>query len=104
MTKIQYENLWNGKNMVLRLNLILRTMYQRKKGFLVLRYYRGADEIKNEIVQKSFPQVDFQFAFKSHSTIARSFFLAGEIKNFLTQFCRSFLKHITQESWYVFFE
>jgi hypothetical protein len=48
----------------------------KKKVFLVLPYYRGADEIKNEttnFVQKSFPQVDFQFAFKSHSTIARSF-------------------------------
>jgi hypothetical protein len=48
----------------------------KKKVILVLPYYRGADEIKKEItnfVLKSFPQVDFQFAFKSHSTIARSF-------------------------------
>ena len=48
----------------------------KKKVFLVLPYYKGADNVKKEItdlVQNSFPQVDFRFAFKSHSTLARSF-------------------------------
>jgi hypothetical protein len=48
----------------------------KKKVFLVLPYYKGADNAKKEImnlVQISFPQVDFRFAFKSHSTISRNF-------------------------------
>jgi hypothetical protein len=48
----------------------------KKKVFLVLPYYKGADNAKKEImnlVQSSFPQVDFRFAFKSHSTISRNF-------------------------------
>jgi hypothetical protein len=48
----------------------------KKKVFLVLPYYKGADSVKKEItnlVQSSFPQVDLRFAFKSHSTISRNF-------------------------------
>jgi hypothetical protein len=48
----------------------------KKKVFLVLPYYKGADSVKKEItnlVQSSFPQVDFRFAFKSHSTFGKKF-------------------------------
>jgi hypothetical protein len=48
----------------------------KKKVFLVLPYYKGADNVKKEItnfVQSSFPQVDFRFAFKAHLTISRNF-------------------------------
>jgi hypothetical protein len=54
----------------------------KKKVFLVLPYYRGAEDIKKEItklVQNSFPQVDFRFAFKSHSTLARSFSFKDQV-------------------------
>ena len=52
--------------------------------FLVLPYYRGADEIKSQLtnyVQKCFPAVDFRFAFKSHSTLSRSFGFKDKIVN-----------------------
>jgi hypothetical protein len=49
---------------------------------LPVPYYKGADNVKKEIknlVQSSFPQVDFQFAFKSHSTLARNFSFKDQI-------------------------
>ena len=41
----------------------------KKQVFLVLPYYKGADEIKSQLtkyVQQNYPAVDFRFAFKAH--------------------------------------
>ena len=46
----------------------------KKKVFLVLPYYKGADEIKSQLtkyVEQNYLAVDFRFAFKAHSTLSR---------------------------------
>ena len=56
----------------------------KKQVFLVLPYYRGADDVKNQLkyyVQKCFPSVDFRFALKSPSTLSRSFSFKDKIEN-----------------------
>jgi len=66
----------------------------KKQVFLVLPYYRGAYDVKNQLtnyVQKWFPSVDFRFAFKSHSTLSRSFSFKDkkqdEIENCFLFYC-----------------
>jgi hypothetical protein len=56
----------------------------KKQVFLVLPYYKGADDVKSQLtnyVQKCFPAVDFRFAFKSHSNLSRSFGFKDKVEN-----------------------
>ena len=55
----------------------------KKQVFLVLPYYKGADDIKSKLVkyvQQNFPAVDFRFAFKAHSTLSRSFSFKDKVE------------------------